>query len=138
MVKQFLAKRNYVSHLKKFFFPFSSGRSSKDFAKWAEEVNSVKPNRCLVIFYGNDFNLKTLSVVALSGDEREVWLKGLNYLIGSIRGSTYRTAQERMFRKSFYALEQPTGTMVVQERHSSLFHFGGSLFLTCLAHTKRN
>ena len=83
------------------------GKSSKDFMKWSEESNNVKAVRCFVVFYGTEFNLKTLSVVALSGDERDNWIKGLNYLMASVKGSTYRTAQERMFRKSFYSLEQP-------------------------------
>ena len=93
------------------------GKSSKDFMKWSEESNNVKAVRCFVVFYGTEFNLKTLSVVALSGDERDNWIKGLNYLMATVKGSTYRTAQERMFRKSFYALEQPgrEGTIVVQD-----------------------
>ena len=37
------------------------GKSSKDFTKWSEESNNVKAARCFVVFYGNEFNLKTLS-----------------------------------------------------------------------------
>ena len=34
------------------------GKNSRDFSKWPEEANNVKPNRCFVVFYGSDFNLK--------------------------------------------------------------------------------
>ena len=46
-------------------------------------------------------------MVALSGDERDNWIRGLNYLVASVKASTYQTAQERMLRKYFYSLEQP-------------------------------
>ena len=36
--------------------------------------------RCFVVFYGREFNLKSLSVVALSDQECEYWLKGLEHL----------------------------------------------------------
>ena len=45
--------------------------------------------------------------MALSGDERDNWIRGLNYLVASVKASTYQTAQERMLRKYFYSLEQP-------------------------------
>ena len=37
------------------------GKNSRDFSKWPEEANNVKPNRCFVVFYGSDFNLKVKS-----------------------------------------------------------------------------
>ena len=95
------------------------GKSSRDFIKWSEEPksNSTKANRCLVVFYGTEFNLKTLSVVALSPDERDSWIKGLNYLVEDVRNSSYRIHQERWFRKGFYQMETPgkEGTMSIQD-----------------------
>ena len=37
--------------------------------------------RCFVVFYGREFNLKSLSVVALSETECDYWIKGLACLI---------------------------------------------------------
>ena len=34
------------------------GKNSRDFSKWPEEANNAKANRCFVVFYGSDFNLK--------------------------------------------------------------------------------
>ena len=34
------------------------GKNSRDFSRWPEEANNAKANRCFVVFYGSDFNLK--------------------------------------------------------------------------------
>ena len=51
------------------------GKQSKDFEKWSEEKAGLEAARCFVIFYGSEFNLRSLSVVALSEQECEMWLK---------------------------------------------------------------
>ena len=59
----------------------------------------------LQIYYGSEFNLKTLSVMALSESECDLWLKGLEYLIEDVRSASYKLHQERWFRKGFYEME---------------------------------
>jgi hypothetical protein len=38
------------------------GKCSKDFDRWAEDARKFENNRCYVVFYGNEFCLKTLSI----------------------------------------------------------------------------
>lgn len=38
-------------------------KKSKDFDKWADDARRVDEKRCFVVYYGNDFKLRTLSVV---------------------------------------------------------------------------
>ncbi|XP_074617747.1 1-phosphatidylinositol 4,5-bisphosphate phosphodiesterase gamma-1-like [Acropora palmata] len=57
------------------------GLGSKDFDRNADAARRRDPNRCLVILYGTEFKLKTLSLVAHSHQEREFWVKGLVYLM---------------------------------------------------------
>lgn len=38
-------------------------------------------NKCFVVYYGKEFNLKSLSIVALSEVECDTWYRGLMYLI---------------------------------------------------------
>lgn len=40
-----------------------AGKASRDFDKWQDESRKVDKNLTFVVFYGNDFKLKTLSVV---------------------------------------------------------------------------
>ena len=37
--------------------------------------------KCFVVYHGKEFNLKSLSIVALSEAECETWYRGLMYLI---------------------------------------------------------
>jgi phosphatidylinositol phospholipase C gamma-1 len=41
----------------------------------------VQVGKCFVVCYGLEFNLRSLSVVALSEAECETWYRGLKYLI---------------------------------------------------------
>ena len=56
------------------------GKQSKDFDSRVEEARNFEVGRCFVVFYGREFNLKSLSVVALSETECDYWLKGLEHL----------------------------------------------------------
>lgn len=40
------------------------GRSSpsRDFDRWPEDARRFEENRCYVVYYGQDFRLKTLSI----------------------------------------------------------------------------
>jgi len=93
------------------------GKQSKDFDKWSEEKATLEAARCFVIFYGKEFNLKSLSVVALSITECECWQKGLRYLMEDVSRATYGLTLQRWFRKSFYEMETPgkEGTIALPE-----------------------
>lgn len=38
------------------------GKSSKDFDKWFEDSKKIESSKCFIIFYGNEFKLRTLSI----------------------------------------------------------------------------
>ena len=79
------------------------GKNSKDFDKWEDsKKDSLK---CFVILYGNEFKLKTFSVVAHSEKECENWIKGLKYMVHETNHSPYPLQVERWLRKEFYAME---------------------------------
>ena len=40
------------------------GKGSKDFDKWPDDARRVDQRLCFVVYYGNDFKLRTLSVVS--------------------------------------------------------------------------
>jgi len=93
------------------------GKQSRDFDKWSEEKAGLEVGRCFVIFYGREFNLKSLSVVALSETECEYWQKGLRFLMEDVSRATYGLTLQRWFRKSFYEMETPgkEGTIALPE-----------------------
>merc|ERR1719186_1797067 len=53
------------------------GKNSKDFDKWNNDTSEIESGRCFVVFYGSEFNLKSLSVVAASVEDCEKWCEGL-------------------------------------------------------------
>ena len=68
--------------------------------------DAIKKTDCLfVIYYGSDFNLKTLSAMAISENECNMWLTGLKYLMEDVRSASYKLHQERWFRKGYYEIE---------------------------------
>ena len=83
-------------------------KNSREFDKW---LTSTTPDakshadKLFVIYYGSDFNLKTLSAMALSESECKMWVTGLNYLVEDVRAASYKLHQERWFRKGFYEIE---------------------------------
>jgi phosphatidylinositol phospholipase C gamma-1 len=80
------------------------GKNSKDFDKW-EESKKIDSQKCFVLLYGNEFKLKTFSVVAHSEKECEMWIKGVKYLLNDTINSPYPLQIERWLRKEFYAME---------------------------------
>lgn len=44
-------------------------------------LRNTKENKCFVVYYGKEFNLKSWSIVALSEAECDTWYRGLMYLI---------------------------------------------------------
>lgn len=41
------------------------GRKSKEFDRWPDELKKFEATKCFVLLYGNEFKLKTLSVVGM-------------------------------------------------------------------------
>lgn len=80
------------------------GKNSKDFDKW-DDSKKVDHQKCFVISYGNEFKLKTFSVVAHSEKECEMWIKGLKYMVNETIHAPYPLQVERWLRKEFYAME---------------------------------
>ena len=81
------------------------GKSSKDFEKWNEESKKIDSMKCFVIMYGNEFKLKSFSVVAHSEKECEMWLKGLKFMVHDTINSPYPLQVEAWLRKEFYSME---------------------------------
>ncbi|XP_064393377.1 1-phosphatidylinositol 4,5-bisphosphate phosphodiesterase gamma-1-like [Halichondria panicea] len=55
------------------------GTDSKDFEKQQVGLRMID-NFCFIVYYGNEFRLKTLSVAALSREESDAWVKALRHV----------------------------------------------------------
>ncbi|XP_055596548.1 1-phosphatidylinositol 4,5-bisphosphate phosphodiesterase gamma-1 isoform X2 [Uranotaenia lowii] len=97
-----------------------TGKGSKDFEKWPEEIKKIEQRKCFVVFYGNEFKLRSLSVVALSEKECDMWIKGLRYMVSDTINAPYWLQVERWLRKEFYAMENPRETVTLKEVKSFL------------------
>ncbi|XP_055891169.1 1-phosphatidylinositol 4,5-bisphosphate phosphodiesterase gamma-1-like isoform X2 [Biomphalaria glabrata] len=85
---------------------FRCGKNSRDFEKWPEEAKKVDSRITFTIYYGNDFKLKSLSVVANDANEFGMWRKGLDYLVKESKEASYQLQVERWLRKEFYLMEK--------------------------------
>ncbi|KAG1709767.1 1-phosphatidylinositol 4,5-bisphosphate phosphodiesterase gamma-1 [Nymphon striatum] len=81
------------------------GKLSKDFERWPEDSRKYESCQCLVVIYGNEFRLSTLSLVASTSEECDTWVKGLTYLVKNTIESQYPLQVERWLRKEFYAMQ---------------------------------
>ncbi|XP_045463914.1 1-phosphatidylinositol 4,5-bisphosphate phosphodiesterase gamma-1 [Harmonia axyridis] len=91
------------------------GKSSKDFEKWPDETKKIENLKCFVVYYGSEFKLRVLSVVALSEKECELWLKGLRYLVGDTLTAPYSIRVQCWLRKEFYAMENMKETVNLKD-----------------------
>lgn len=91
------------------------GKNSKDFDKWPDDAKRQDQAKCFVIFYGQEFRLRTLSIAALSEKEADLWLKGLNFLIADTYKTPYPLQLERWLRKEFYGMENTKGNITLKE-----------------------
>lgn len=55
----------------------ANSRESKDFHRWSEDLPQDAKKRCFVIYYGSEFNLKSLSCLTLYGEECNLWCQGI-------------------------------------------------------------
>lgn len=86
------------------------GKQSKDFDRWPEETRQKSDDQCFVVLYGSEFKLHTLSVIAFSKQECEMWLEGLRYMVADTVQSPYSLQIERWLRREFYAIETEAET----------------------------
>ncbi|XP_037042281.1 1-phosphatidylinositol 4,5-bisphosphate phosphodiesterase gamma-1 [Bradysia coprophila] len=91
------------------------GKNSKEFEKWSDDSKAIDPLKCFIVFYGSEFKLRSLSVVALSEQECENWMKGLRYMISDTNSSPYPLEIERWLRKEFYSIENARETVTIKE-----------------------
>ncbi|XP_062501636.1 1-phosphatidylinositol 4,5-bisphosphate phosphodiesterase gamma-1-like isoform X2 [Corticium candelabrum] len=82
------------------------GKNSRDFEKQQNEADRCDADSCLVILYGNEFRLKTLSLVALGKTERDVWVRGIMHLISNTRNFTYALTVNRWLLREFRSLDR--------------------------------
>ncbi|XP_071504089.1 1-phosphatidylinositol 4,5-bisphosphate phosphodiesterase gamma-1-like [Diadema antillarum] len=80
------------------------GQNSKDFEKWPEETRKFANTICFVVFYGQEFRLKTLSVAAVNADEYHKWIVGLQWLVSSTEKASYPLRVKRWLRREFSAM----------------------------------
>ncbi|KAK6627331.1 hypothetical protein RUM44_009808 [Polyplax serrata] len=91
------------------------GKNSKDFERWPEENKKTETGKCFIVYYGQEFRLKSLSVAALSEKECELWLKGLRHLVPDTIKSPYPLQVERWLRKEFYSMESNRETVTLKD-----------------------
>ena len=54
--------------------------ASRDFAKWPDDAPQDSKKRCFVVYYGAEFNLKTLSCLTLYDADVTTWCQGESLL----------------------------------------------------------
>ena len=54
--------------------------ASRDFAKWPDDAPQDSKKRCFVVYYGSEFNLKTLSCLTLYAEDCTMWCQGKTML----------------------------------------------------------
>uniref|UniRef100_H2ZL30 Phosphoinositide phospholipase C n=1 Tax=Ciona savignyi TaxID=51511 RepID=H2ZL30_CIOSA len=77
------------------------GKVSRDFDRLPDIARKLDSTVCFTIFYGTEFNLKILSIVANQPSEREYWIRGLSYLVIDTLKSHYTLQVERFLRREF-------------------------------------
>lgn len=81
------------------------GKNSKEFRNCADDCKRFETGKCFVVLHGSAFKLKTFSVVALSEQEAENWVKGLRYMVQDTINASYPLQVERWLRREYYAIE---------------------------------
>jgi phosphatidylinositol phospholipase C gamma-1 len=90
------------------------GKNSRDFERQLNEAERCDADSCLVILYGSEFRLKTLSLVALGKTERDVWVRGIVHLISNERNFTYPLMVNRWLLKEFRLLDRNSSNTLGQ------------------------
>lgn len=69
------------------------------------------------------FVLYCYRTIALSEQECELWLSGLEHIVNDTINAPYPLQVERWLRKEFYAMENSRGTLVQQKSIIDLNYF---------------
>lgn len=77
------------------------GKDSVDFERLQDESRRVDSTLCFSIFYGNEFNLKVMSVAAQNHQDVDVWVRGVNYLVCETLKAPYPLQVKWWLRKEF-------------------------------------
>ncbi|XP_077982282.1 1-phosphatidylinositol 4,5-bisphosphate phosphodiesterase gamma-1-like [Glandiceps talaboti] len=83
-----------------------SGKNSRDFERWPEDIRKIDSSCCFVVYYGNEFRLKTLCCAAISSDACDTWIRGLHWLLQQSKTSNHPLVVERYLWKAFYAMDR--------------------------------
>ncbi|XP_023013479.2 small wing phospholipase C gamma 1 [Leptinotarsa decemlineata] len=93
------------------------GPWSKDFEKWPDESKQVE-DKCFAVFYGDEFNLRVLSVAASSKEECERLLRGLRYLVEESIKAPYPLQVQVYLRREFYIMASGKETVNLKDLKS--------------------
>lgn len=77
------------------------GKDSGDFERLQDESRRVDSTLCFSIFYGQEFNLKVMSIAAQNHQDVEVWIRGVSYLVAETLKAPYPTQVNWWLRKEF-------------------------------------
>uniref|UniRef100_UPI00398F5B9C 1-phosphatidylinositol 4,5-bisphosphate phosphodiesterase gamma-1-like isoform X3 n=1 Tax=Pristiophorus japonicus TaxID=55135 RepID=UPI00398F5B9C len=82
------------------------GKNSRDFERYPDDARKQDASLCLVILYGMEFRLKTLSLSAFNEDDVDEWITGLNWLVQDTQKSPTPLQVERWLRKQFNLMDR--------------------------------
>lgn len=112
------------------------GKNSKDFDKLVDD--NKRAESCFVVLYGQEFKLRTLSVVAFSPQERNMWITGLRDMCAMVRTTSYPNAVERWLRKEFYAMENSHNAITQKDLKSFLSKLNCKISTSKLVGNRQN
>lgn len=77
------------------------GKESVDFDRLLDESRRVDSTLCFSIFYGNEFNLKVMSIAAQNPQDVDVWIRGVKYLVSETLTAPHPLRVKWWLRKEF-------------------------------------
>lgn len=80
------------------------GTNFKHFERWPDEVKKIDSDLAFIIFYGSEFRLKSMSVVAANKDEFNLWFHGLQWLMEDTAKANHPLQFERWLKREFISL----------------------------------
>ncbi|XP_061404388.1 1-phosphatidylinositol 4,5-bisphosphate phosphodiesterase gamma-1-like [Lethenteron reissneri] len=94
-----------------------NGKQSRDFERCGDDIDD---SLCLVIFYGSEFRLKTLSLASQQGgtvDRKEVnkWMNGLKFLMEDCAKAPTSIQTEWWLQKQFIPLQKPSTKCITEK-----------------------
>ncbi|XP_071822304.1 1-phosphatidylinositol 4,5-bisphosphate phosphodiesterase gamma-1-like isoform X2 [Apostichopus japonicus] len=96
------------------------GTNYKHFEKWPDEVKKIDQDLALIIFYGSEFRLKTLSVVAANKDEFNLWYYGLQWLLEDTGRANHPLELERWMKREFFSFGKTTEDKITLREMKSI------------------